>query len=182
MIGWVWRRIRFSAPGQIICETSARAKRLFDESPVGHAFYKLPKIVRVTIYLLPLIAILVPTGFWVYQQFIHPPEVRQVIITRRPGQEVIWMEGTTLRALDSVEIQFPGSVAKDPAAFSKLIQPLDQNYTLEFHKDPRDQDRVDKILLKLKGGARLHVANNIAGTIAPDGGPPKRFEIVALGD
>jgi hypothetical protein len=181
MLTWLWRRIRFSVPGQLIWESVASAKRFFDASIVGHYFYKLPKLARVLIIAVPILLIaLAPVGiYYAYQT----TEATGRVESRRPGEHLLLMEGTTLTALDDVQLEFPPTLATDDAGVTSYLQPLDlaHKYVVEFHKDPRGE-RVDKILVRLKSGTRLRIASDVGTTIAKEGDKPKRFQIHLMGE
>jgi hypothetical protein len=174
MLTWLWHRIRFSVPGQILFESIARAKRAFDASIIGKYFYKLPKIVRVLIILIPLLAIAsTPVALHYANLKI---EATGRIETRRPGDRFFWAEGTTLTALDDVQLEFPPSFATDEAGVAKYLQAQNQTYTVEFHKY-RNSDDVEKIIVRIKAGTTLKIPTSIGGTIAKEGDKPKRFQI-----
>jgi hypothetical protein len=181
MLMWLWRRIRFSVPGQLVWESVARAKRFFDASVAGHYFYKLPTLVRALIIVLPVLA-LIAGSVGIYYAY-QTTEATGRIDSYRPGSPFTLMEGSILTPLDDVQLEFRPSVAKDEAGMVSYLHPVDpnQSYAVEFRKDPRGE-RVDKILVRLKRGTRLRVANNVAGTIAKEGEKPKRFQIHLMGE
>lgn len=181
MVKWFWRRIRFSVPGQIVWESVASAKRFFDASIVGHYFYKLPRIVRVLIIVLP-IALIVAAPFGIYYAY-QTTEVSGRIDVRKPGDPMILMGGTNLTTLDDVNLEFLPTVAKDEAGMAGFLQTADpgQKYTVEFRKDRRGE-RVEKIVVHLKSGTHVRIANDVAATIAKEGDKPKRFQIHLMGE
>jgi hypothetical protein len=180
MFTWLWRRIRFSVPGQLLWESVAAAKRFFDRSIVAHYFYKLPRIVRVLIVLLPILAILA-APFGIYYAY-QTTEATGRIETRHPGDHIILRE-CTMTVLDDVQLEFPPTLATDEAGMATYLQPLDPNQklTVEFHKDPRGE-RVDKILVKIKAGTNLRVASDVGAMITKEGEKPKRFQIHLVGE
>jgi hypothetical protein len=181
MLTWLWRRIRFSVPGQIVWESVASAKRLFDASIVGHYFYKLPAIVRVLIIALPIAAMVI-APFGIYYAY-QTPEASGRIDTRRPGDRLILMGGTNLTFLDDVDLEFLPTVATDESGIGNFLQTTDptQKYAVEFRKDKRGE-RVEKIVVHLKSGTHLRVANDVAATVAKEGDKPKRFQIHLMGE
>src|SRR5690242_19409723 len=154
MLTWHWRRVRFSVPGQILFETTARVKRAFDASIVGALFYKLPKIVRLLIIAIPLLAI-ASTPVLIHYANLKI-EATGRIETRRPGDRFFWPEDTTLTVLDDVQLEFPPSLATDEAGVAKYLHAQNQPYTIEFHKY-RNSDDIEKIIVRIKAGTTLKI-------------------------
>lgn len=160
-------------------ESVAGARRMFEQSTLGRMFDKLPRAARLAIIWIPLLLVVVVPIVIYYA--VQTTEAHGVMTTRRPGERIVWMEGTTLTALDDLEIQFSGAIASDETALSTYIQPLNKNYTIEPHIDTRTH-RVDKLLLRLKSGAKLHVISSIAGTVGGEDKRPRRIQIHAMGE